>query len=78
MQVIAAEKPLEGASYLLIPLLIPRDAVSFETGRNHGLCLHRLLIEAGPFAALLIKAIGTNGDKMLSFCIRTLQVCQPI
>jgi len=77
MQVVASEKPLERAAGFHMPVLFSREAMGFETGRDHRLRLHWLLIEAGTFAVSLIKAIGTNRDKVLSFSIRTLQVRQP-
>ncbi len=71
VQVVASEKPLKGAAGFLVPAFFSGDPVGFQAGRDHRLRLHRLLIEAGAFAALLIKAIGADGDKMLSFRIRS-------
>src|SRR5512142_2309555 len=77
MQVVAAEEPLEGAASFLVPAFFSGDPLSLQAGRDHRLRLHRLLIEAGPFAALRIKTVGANGDKVPASCIRALQVCQP-
>ncbi len=78
VQVVAAEKPLEGAAGFLVPAFFSGDTVGFQAGRDHRLRLHRLLIEAGPLAALWIKTVGANGHKMFSFRIGLLQVYQPM
>ena len=77
VQVVPSKKPLEGTAGFLMPDFFPGDPIRFEAGRDHRLCLHGLLIEAGAFAAALIKTIGANGDKMPPVCIGALQVCQP-
>src|ERR1051325_1352356 len=77
MQVVSPQEPLEGATGFFLPIIISSERVCFQTGSHHGLRFDRLLIEAGAFAALLIKTIGTNGNKMPVSCIRSLQVCQP-
>ena len=52
VQVVAAEKPLEGAAGFPVPAFFSGDPVGFQAGRDHCLRLHWLLIEAGAFAAL--------------------------
>src|SRR3990172_5475746 len=64
VQVITPEEPLEGTSGFLAPALVSCDPGCFEAGGYHGLSLHRLLIEPGTLTALLIKAVGSDGDKM--------------
>jgi len=77
MQVVSPQKPLEGAAGFLLPEFVSGEMMCFQTGRDHGLGLHRLLVEAGTFTTLLIKMVGTDGNEMPASCIRPLQVCQP-
>lgn len=78
MQVVAPQKPLEGAAGFLLPVLVSGEMMGFQTGRDHGLRLHRLLVEAGAFSTLLIKMVGADGNEMPASRIRSLQVCQPV
>jgi hypothetical protein len=72
VQVVATEKPFKGAARFPVPAFVPRDAMSFEAGGNHRLCLNGLLIEAGTLTATVIKTIGADGNKVPSFRIRVL------
>ena len=49
----------------------------YEAGGGHGLRLDRLLVKPGLFTISLIKAVGTDGHKMPSQCVRPLQIGQP-
>lgn len=77
MQVVPPQKPLEGSAGFLLPVFFSGEVVSLQTGRDHRLGLHRLLVEAGPFTALLVKTVGADGNEMPASGIRSLQVCQP-
>lgn len=78
VQVVAPQKPLEGAAGFRVPAFLSGQTVCLQAGRDHGLRLHRLLVKAGPFAALLVKTVGADGDKMPPACIGSLQICQPV
>src|SRR3989304_4293764 len=77
VEVVASEEPLEGASGFLAPALVARDAVGFEASGDHGLRLHRLLIEPGALTTPLIEAVGSDGDKMIPMRVSALQAGQP-
>ena len=49
----------------------------FEASGHHGLSFHRLLIEAGTFAAAFVKTVGTDGHKMAAVRSVALQFGQP-
>ncbi len=76
-QIVAPEEPLEGASGFFAPAGVVCAAVGFEAGGDRGLRFNRLLIEAGAFAAALIKAVGADRDKMPFIRVRVLQISQP-
>ena len=58
-------------------MVIPRDAISLQAGRNHSLRFHGLLVKASTFAAPAKKSVGTDGDKMPELRISALQIRQP-
>jgi hypothetical protein len=50
VQVVAPEKPLEGAAGLCVPPFFPGDPISCKAGRDHPLRFYGLLVETGAFA----------------------------
>ena len=78
VQVVATEEPVKGAPRFLVPPLIAGKAMRFEAGRDHGLRLHRLLIEARTLTAALIKTVGTDRHKMTAVRVGSLQIRQPL
>ena len=63
-EVIAAVKPFEGLASLAEPIAIAGGLMSLETGANHGMGLHRLLVEQCRLLPALPKSVGTNRAKM--------------
>ena len=55
-EIVAAQKPLEGALRLARPRSILRGAKGLEAGGDHGLRLHRLLVEVRARAVPLIRS----------------------
>ena len=72
VQVVPPQKPLEGTAGFRMPSFFPGDKVGFQTGRDHRLRFHRLLVEAGPFASLRIKPVRADGNEMLTLRVRVL------
>ena len=77
VQIVAPQEPFEGAARLLSPILLARQAVGFQAGRHHPLGFHRLLVEAGAFAALRIKTVGADRYEVPAVRLRVLQFSQP-
>ncbi len=74
-EIVAAQEPLEGAPGLDQPCGILRDAKRFQAGGNHGLGLHRLLIEVRARAVADVKAVAADGPEVARLC--PLQRGQP-
>lgn len=77
VQVVSPEKPFKGKTGFPVPAFLPSNTERLQTGRDHPLCLHRLLVEPRAFTIHGIKPIGADGDKMTASRLRLLQFCQP-
>ena len=74
-EIVPADEPVERALRLFIPPDIRRGAISFQTGRNHGLRLDGLLIEIGARAATAVEAIAADRPEVAF--LGDLQFVQP-
>src|SRR5882724_13328191 len=75
VQVVAAQKPIEGSFRLLMPELFARHAISFEAGRDRRLGFDGLLVETRPLAAAGVDLARSNRHKMTR--LRALNASQP-
>src|ERR1700686_1882102 len=64
LQIIVAKKPVEGRPRFLAPTAVAGNKVCLKTCRNRARGFNRLLIEAGFFPTLSIKALRADGDKV--------------
>lgn len=74
-KIIAAEKPLEGASGLAPPEFIASRTEGIEAGGNHGLGFDGLLVEPGALAVFRVEAVAADWSEMAGgvFCWPTSQ-----
>jgi len=62
---------------LFAPVIVVREPVRGEAGRNHGLDLHGLLIKARALSAAMIKTVRANRNEVLGLFAAALQVRKP-
>ena len=65
LEIVVAEKPVKGPPCFVAPAAVPGYAVRFETRGNRATGFNGLLIEAGLFTALTIKALRSDGHKVV-------------
>ncbi len=69
------QKPLEGKAGLLHPEFVLGREISLKAGGHRSAGLDRLLVELRTHAALLVKAVGTDGAEVAgpAVCTRMSQ-----
>ena len=74
-EIVPPDKPVEGPLRLLVPPDVAGRAIRFESRRNHGLRLDRLLVELRPRAVPLIETVAADRAEMAS--LGDLHVVEP-
>src|SRR5580698_6028231 len=64
LQVVISQEPVERRPSFASPPVVTRHPVSLQTSRHCASGFNGLLIETCLFAALVIKALRTNGYEM--------------
>src|ERR1700674_1310842 len=77
LQIVVAKEPIEGRPSFAAPTAISGYTVCLQTCRNRASGFNRLLIEAGLFTTLAIKALRSDRHEVaVGFAMLRLQ--QPI
>src|ERR1017187_9511797 len=64
LQVVISQEPIECSPSLRAPMLIAGGAIRFQTSRNGGTCLNRLLIETSFSPRLTEEPLGADRDEV--------------
>src|ERR1017187_10700145 len=64
LQVVVSQEPIECSPSLRAPMLIAGGAIRFQTSRNGGTCLNRLLIETSLFTRLTVETLRADRDEV--------------
>ena len=77
LEIVVTQEPVKGPPCFVAPAAVPGYAVGFQTGGNRAAGFNGLLIEAGLFTALMIKALRSDRHEV-AVRLATLRFHKPI